>query len=983
LFGHNWNKTRVNTARRAARGLLACALTLSLPGCVAKPGEITASPGSFEREARGVVVTPASGQARRLRLQVIRPDILRVTAWPDAATDTPDSLMVTAEPREVPFEVTRDGDRVRLKTEELQAEASLADGRVRFLSAAGEPLLSTVNSGEFRPADLIFAGQRKPAYALRQAFERAPDEAYFGLGQHQHGQVNLARQNVYLTTHNLVITIPFLLSSKNYGILWDNASESRFGRPEAPDPLHEHLTLYDAEGREGALTARYFDGERLLLERREADPDYQFLASGSERQHPLPPETDGAADLRIEWEGALEARRSGPHELLMYSSGYARLSLDGELLLDRWRMNWNPWFHAARLDLVAGERKRLKVDWTPQGGYFRLLAHPPTPEMEGATMSLAAETGAAIDYYVVAGADADEVIAGYRALTGKAVLLPRWAYGFWQSRERYRTQGELLDALHEYRRRGIPIDNIVLDWSYWPVDAWGSHAFDPDHFPDPQGMVEAVHAADAQIMISVWPKFYPATGNYRALDAGGHMLNRNIEEGNRDWIAPGYLNAFYDAFDPAARALYWAQLDRQLNVYGFDAWWLDAVEPDMHSNLSWHKRKELMSPNHLGSGADVFNAYALPHAESVYLGDRAASPDTRVFILTRSGFGGIQRTASAIWSGDIVSRWSNLREQIAAGVGTAMAGMPNWTFDIGGFTPEDRFRYHQGQAVGSWQSMDPAQLAEWQELNVRWYQFGAFAPLFRAHGQNPWREIYHIAPEGSPAYASMVWHTRLRYRLLPYIYSLAGDTFHRDGTILRGLAMDFPGDPVAREVNDQYLFGPAFLVSPVYRMSARQRDVYLPEGADWYDFHSGRRFAGGQWLDAAAPLERMPLFVRAGSIVPSGPAVQHSDQVMNADLTLTVYTGADGAFELYEDDGRSYGYERGEWSRIPLRYDDVAGVLAIGRRSGAFDGMAATRRLHIRWIDGATDAAADFEAAIAASIEYDGSAATIRRESGP
>jgi alpha-D-xyloside xylohydrolase len=308
-----------------------------------------------------------------------------------------------------------------------------------------------------------------------------------------------------------------------------------------------------------------------------------------------------------------------------------------------------------------------------------------------------------------------------------------------------------------------------------------------------------------------------------------------------------------------------------------------------------------------------------------------------------------------------------------------MAGMPNWTFDIGGFTPEDRFRYHHGGPVGSYAAMDPDQLPEWQELNTRWYQFGAFAPLFRAHGQNPWREIYHIAPVGSETYQTMVWHTRLRYRLLPYIYSLAGDLYHRDGTLMRALAMDFPQDETARRLDDQYLFGPAFLVSPVHEMGARTREVWLPAGADWYEFHGGQRYDGGRRVRAAAPLARMPLFVRAGSIVPTGPDLQYSDQVLNADLTLNVYTGADGAFELYEDDGRTYGYERGEWSRIPLRYDEASGALTVGARVGDFPGMAQRRTLHVRWITGPNAHAADFDRGIAQTVVYDGTPLELRR----
>lgn len=707
--------------------------------------------------------------------------------------------------------------------------------------------------------------------------------------------------------------------------------------------------------------------------------NYQFLSNNSVREIPLPEEAQKAENLRITWEGSIESPVSGTHELLMYSSGYAKLYLDGQLQLDRWRMNWNPWYHNIKVDFTAGEKKPLAVDWTPQGGYFRLLHHTPAPETRGELTTIASDTGKAIDYYVVAGENADDLIGGYRELTGKSVMLPRWAYGFWQSRERYKSQDELLGALAEYRKRNIPIDNIVLDWSYWPVDAWGSHEFDQEFFPDPKAMVDKVHDMNAQIMISVWPKFYPTTGNYKELNEKGYMLNRNIEEGNLDWIYPGYLNAFYDAYNPEARKMFWRQLDESINVHGFDAWWLDAVEPDIHSNLSWEKRKDIMSPNHLGSGAEVFNAYAVPHAEAVYEGDRASAPDTRVFILTRSGFGGIQRAASAIWSGDIVSRWSNLKEQIAAGIGTGMAGVPNWTLDIGGFTPEDRYRGNEGKFVGTYADMKAGEVAEWQELNTRWFQFGAFLPLFRSHGQNPYREIYNIAPEGSEPYNSMVWYTKLRYRLLPYIYSLAGDMYHKDGTLMRGLAMDFPSDKTAGTINDQYMFGPAFMVSPVYEMGARSRDVYLPNGAGWYDFYSGRHYDGGQTITAEAPLARMPLFVRAGSLVPAGPAVQYADQVMNADLTMNVYVGADGKFELYEDDGRSYDYEKGEWSRIPFTYNDAAGELTIGKRIGGFPEMAANRKIYIRWIGGETADAADFDRLISQTVDYDGNAVTLKR----
>jgi alpha-D-xyloside xylohydrolase len=340
-----------------------------------------------------------------------------------------------------------------------------------------------------------------------------------------------------------------------------------------------------------------------------------------------------------------------------------------------------------------------------------------------------------------------------------------------------------------------------------------------------------------------------------------------------------------------------------------------------------------------------------------------------VFILTRSGTAGIQRNAAAVWSGDIASRWDDLYNQISAGVSTAYAGLPNWTFDIGGFSNEARYSAQKPAA---------ADLDEWRELNLRWFQFGAFVPLFRSHGEYPFREIYNLAPQGSEVYDSLVWHDRLRYRLLPYIYTLAADTWHRDGSIMRGMSMDFGADPRARDLRDEYLFGKAFLVAPVHQFKARTRPVYLPAGTAWYDFHTGRRFGGGQKLAAAAPLARMPLFVRAGSIVPVGPEIQYSAEKPGGDITLLVFTGTNGSFDLYEDDGVSYGYEKGEFARIPLRYDAASGKLTIGARSGRYTGMPEERTFKVRWIRNGAKPPSDFDAAADATVLYKGAEVTVR-----
>ena len=942
------------------------------------PAPAPAGP-AWQATTDGVLVDIEGNGFDTLRLQVYGPRIVRVTASPNGDfSNLPDTLMTVAHPAQGGFTVDQQGESVVLDTGSMSASVALDTGRVRFFDADGELLLAEAERS-LGPVTADPGTVDADSHAVRQQFLQRPDEAVYGLGQQQDGRVNYAGENIELTTHNIEITIPFLVSSAGYGLLWNNTSVTRLGDPEPAQPLAAGFELFDANGAPGGLTARYFDGDALLLERTEADLDYQFLDHASVREHPLPPAAADAENLRIEWVGSIVPKETGRHEFKMYSSGYARLALDGAPLLDRWRMNWNPWFHNASVEMEQGRAYRLALDWTMQGGYFRLLQYGPRPD-DGGRLSLASESGKAVDYFFVAGATADEAIAGYRDLTGKATMLPKWAFGFWQSRERYVSQEQLLANLEAYRERNIPIDNIVLDWSYWPVDAWGSHEFDPEFFPDPKAMVDRVHELGARIMISVWPKFYPTTEHYAELDAEGCMFNKNIEEKNYDWIGEGYLNAFYDAFADGCRAIYWQQVADSLNVLGFDAWWLDAVEPDMHSNLSWRHRKDLMTPNALGTGAEYFNAYALPHAETVHRGERALDADHRSFILTRSGFGGIQRTGSAVWSGDVVTRWSNLKEQIAAGIGVGLAGMPYWTFDIGGFTPEDHYRYHDGKAVGRFSEMAQEHQAAWQEINLRWFQFGAFTPLFRSHGQNPYREIFNLADEGSDVYDSLVWYTRLRYRLMPYIYTLAGDAYHRDGTMMRGLVMDFPQDPKVRDLATEYLFGPAFLVAPVYEPGADSRTVYLPDGTDWYDFNSGEKLAGGRSIEAAAPLVRMPLFVRAGSVVPTGPAIQHTSADPDAPLTLNVYTGADGAFDIYEDDGASYAYENGEWARIPVRWDDAAGRLTLGAREGRFPGMAAARDIRVRWITGPETPPGDFEATPDASVVYSGVPLTIERQ---
>jgi alpha-D-xyloside xylohydrolase len=586
-----------------------------------------------------------------------------------------------------------------------------------------------------------------------------------------------------------------------------------------------------------------------------------------------------------------------------------------------------------------GEKHTLKIEWFPDGGYMAVKHLDPwDPEMQS-KLSIWSESADNINYYFIKGSNADEVIAGYRRLTGKAPIPPKWAMGFWQSRERYRNQKELIDVVNEYRKRHIPLDNIVLDWQYWKDPDWGTHTFDVSRFPDPKGMVDEVHKLHANLMISVWPKFNKGTASYDEMNDKGYLFKRNIEKGRKDWVGIGYQNTFYDPFNTEAGKLFWQRIDERLNSLGIDAYWLDATEPDMHSNLSIEERKLNMSPTAIGPGAKYFNAYSLANSKNLYEGFRASTPDKRAFILTRSAYAGQQRYGAVTWSGDIVSRWSDFRDQVAAGINFSLSGIPYWTMDIGGFAVEHRY-----------EKPDDQTLEEWRELNTRWFQFGAFCPVFRSHGQFPFREIYNISEAGSECYNTMVYYDKLRYRLMPYIYDMAGKAYFDDYTIMRGLVMDFNNDTNVRNIADQYMFGSAIMVCPVLEYKARQREVYLPVSAGWYDFHTNKFYEGGQKLKVDAPLNTIPLFVKAGSIIPMGPDMEYTSEKTDP-ITIKVYAGMDASFSLYEDEGTNYNYENNAFSLIPFNYNEAERVLTIGRRFGEFDGMKKSRDFIVDFID--------------------------------
>ena len=892
------------------------------------------------------VQQPSENGPTLVRLEVIGEKIIHVSATPERKFADPESLVIIPAKEKTGFAVEQNEDTITVSTSEIKANVLASTGEVWFTDMDGKVLLREDEGGGKSFSPIEVEGTR--GYSFRQVFESPEDEAFYGLGQHQADEFNYKGKNEELFQYNTKVSVPFIVSNKGYGVLMDSYSMMRFGNPSDYKQLSEVFNLYDQTGKEGCLTGTYVPAEGETIVREEPKLYFEHLVAPEMTRVVNLPEGFRFYGSDITYEGFIEAPVTGEYQFILYYAGYTTVKVGGETVVpERWRTAWNPNAYKFSVYLQAGEKTPLKVEWKPDGdvSYCGLRAYDVVDPAQQAKHQWWSEMTKQMDWYFIAGDDMDEVISGYRTLTGKAPVMPKWAMGYWQSRERYKTSTEMIEALQGFRQRNIPIDNIVMDWSHWEEDEWGSHEFDPTRFPDPKAMVDSIHDLGGRIMISVWPKFYVETEHYKEFNDKGWMYNKANEDGVRDWIGQGYLYGFYDAYAPGARELFWQQMYEHYYPLGIDAWWMDASEPNIRDCTDMDYRKALCGPTALGSSTEFFNAYSIVNADAIYNGQRGVDPDKRVFLLTRSGFAGLQRYSTATWSGDIATRWEDMKAQISAGLNFAVSGIPYWTMDIGGFCVENR--YVAGQNVWNYTGKENADMKEWRELNTRWFQFGAFCPLFRAHGQYPFREPWEIAPEGHPAYESIVYYTKLRYSLMPYIYSLAGKTYFDDYTIMRPLVMDFLGDKKVENIGDTYMFGPAFLVAPVYEYGARKRDVYFPESAGWYDFYSNEFYAAGVEKTVDAPYGRMPLYVRAGSIVPCGPEIQWTDQKQADVIDLYVYQGADASFTLYEDENVNYNYEKGAYSKIAFSYDDRMKLLSIEEREGEFPGMLEERTFNI------------------------------------
>lgn len=587
-------------------------------------------------------------------------------------------------------------------------------------------------------------------------------------------------------------------------------------------------------------------------------------------------------------------------------------------------------------------------------------------------MSFDSEVGECMDYYFMYGGNADGVIAQIRDLTGQAPMYPLWTFGFWQSRERYKSQQETLEVVDKYRELGIPLDGIVQDWQYWgPNSNWNSMNFDNPEFPDPQKMIDHVKKKNAKIMISIWASFGPDTNPYKDLEKINALFNF------KTWPADGGVKA-YDAYNEKARDIYWEHLNKGLFSKGIDAWWTDSTEPD-HLDV---QERDFDIPTAMGTYRSVVNAFPLMSNKGVYEHQRAVTSNKRVYLLTRCAFAGQQRYAANTWSGDVMCNWETFRKQIPTGLNFSLSGIPYWNTDIGGFFA---WPYHGG-----------AENKAYHELYTRWFQYGTFLPMQRSHGSGVKKEIYNLGKKGDWVYDSEEKYINLRYALLPYLYSTGWQVTDNAGSFLRALFMDFNEDQKVHTISNQYMFGKAFLVTPVtrnmYVFSDKEQwkdpyedfsktgtqDVYLPKGTKWFDFWTGEALNGGQVVTKEVPIDIIPLYVRAGSIVPFGPKVQYSTEKKWNNLEIRIYPGADGEFVLYEDENDNYNYEKGAYSTIKFTWDDANRTLNIADREGTFPGMLKSRKFNIVVVDKENGTGSIQSTKFTKSVSYGGKKKSVK-----
>ncbi|WP_026475238.1 glycoside hydrolase family 31 protein [Alkaliflexus imshenetskii] len=816
----------------------------------------------FEKLPNGVNVSLTQGT---LGIFPVADNAVRINYSEQPVADLPEFILNTDYV--IPdFRVTESRGKIVVSVKNMSVEVDKKTGNLVYLDNLGNAFLSEKAGSRKILPDSVMG---EACVFVEQTFNSPHNEAIFGLGQFQDGNYNLKGVTRRLTQVNSQIAIPFIYSSKGYGLLWHQYGLTDF------NPADNFITLEKQEeagnGESNMAEVTTTAGTQLVAQD-------QSLYTG---RFVVP--ADG------EYSIFLDLGDMGNRHYVV---------INGNPIIDQTNM-WLPPTAGALVKLEAGEHEVqlvCKADNKPALSW----------KIKENTTTFRSPHAQKIDYVVFYGPSADEVIATYRQLSGEVPMLPKWAYGFWQCRERYASARQLVETVKEFRKRNLPMDVIVQDWQYWGSKGWGVPQFDETHYPNPSGFISEIHDLNAHFSISIWsnPDINSELG--REYQKNNHFIP------NTNWL---------DYFNPATRKAYWNTLNENMFVHGVDSWWMDAVEPENDALRG--------VTTHIGPGDFYRLIYPLLVSKSVYEGQKAVSSDKRVCILTRSAFSGQQRYGVINWSGDVGGTWDEYRRQIVAGLNFSITGLPYWTTDIGGF-----FRPGHSQYTDK----------NYHELLTRWYQWGAFNPIFRMHGYQSETEPWKYGQTVEDNIRKML---NLRYRLLPYIYSEAWQVSSNGSTMMRPLVMDFREDASALEQPYQYMFGKAFMVAPITESGIVNHYVYLPKSAGWYNFWTGERFTGEQTVNVDAPLDIIPLFVRAGSIIPMGKKMQFSTEKPAEELEIRIYEGADGEFVLYEDENNNYNYEAGSYSTIVFSWDNASKILAISERNGAFQGMLTERRFNI------------------------------------
>lgn len=818
----------------------------------------------YKKGDKSVVVKINNGT---LTLLPVADNAVRVQYYETFGIALPE-LVLTGEAVLPKFSVVETNNGIKLLLSELTVDVNTNSGNLTFTDSNGKLLLSEkAGSRSVKPSSVM----GEPCVIAEQCFESPADEFIFGLGQFQDGHYNLKGVSRRLTQVNCQIAIPFIYSSKGYGLLWHQYGLTDF------NPADNFVALVKEE--------KPAESENLVE---------VTTTAGTQK----------VAQNQSLYTGMFSVPVDGVYSVFLDLGNMGNrhyVVIDGKPVIDQSNM-WLPPTAGVLVNLKAGEHNVQLVCKSDN--------HPKLSwKFKEDITTFRSPNAQAIDYLFFAGT-ADEVIASYRNLSGNAPMFPKWAYGFWQCRERYTSANHLVETVKEFRKRQLPLDVIVQDWQYWGNRGWGVPQFDEKNYPNPSGFIKELHDLNAHFNISIW------SNPDKNSDIGKQYVAKNRFVGDTKWL---------DYFNPDTRKDYWTTLKENMFSHGVDSWWMDAVEPENDALTG--------QMTYAGPGDFYRLTYPLMVSKAVYEGQRETTNDKRVCILTRSAFSGQQRYGVINWSGDIGGDWDSYRRQIVAGLNFSISGLPYWTTDIGGF-----FRPGQSQYTDQ----------KFHELLTRWHQWGAFNPIFRMHGYMTETEPWKYGPTVEDNMRKML---NLRYQLLPYIYSEAWQVTN-GSTMMRPLVMDFSGDEQAINQPFEYMFGNAFLVAPITEAGALQRNVYLPKTIDWYDFWTGMRHNGGQTIVTDAPLDRIPLFVKAGSIVPMGPVVQYSDEKPADTLEIRVYKGADGEFTLYEDEGDNYNYEKGAFSTIHFTWNNSKQMLTIGERTGSFPNMLANRTFNVLLIDG-------------------------------